>query len=39
MWYSSWKLGLPLAGILAVMNAILSETQEVSRLLDHANDD
>ncbi|MCB1971208.1 MAG: cytochrome bd-I oxidase subunit CydX [Geminicoccaceae bacterium] len=31
MWYFAWALGLPLAVVLAVMNAIWLETKEDER--------
>ena len=40
MWYFAWLLGLPLAAMFAVVNAMWLEMQEDSRkieLLDGAN--
>lgn len=34
MWYFAWILGLPLAAIFAVVNAMWLELQEDRRLLD-----
>lgn len=34
MWYFAWMLGLPLAVLLAVVNAIWLEMQHDDKLLD-----
>ncbi|MDP2739715.1 MAG: cytochrome bd-I oxidase subunit CydX [Pseudorhodobacter sp.] len=34
MWYFAWLLGLPLAAIFAVMNAILLELKEDEKMLN-----
>ena len=34
MWYFAWLLGLPLAAIFAVMNAIWLELKEDEKLLE-----
>ena len=34
MWYFAWLLGLPLAAMFAVVNAMWLELQEDSRLID-----
>jgi len=34
MWYFSWLLGLPLAAIFAVMNAMWLELKEDEKMLD-----
>lgn len=34
MWYFAWLLGLPLAAIFAVMNAMWLEMQEDRRMSD-----
>jgi cyd operon protein YbgT len=34
MWYFAWILGLPLAAIFAVMNAMWLELKEDEKLLD-----
>ena len=34
MWYFAWLLGLPLAAIFAVMNAMWLELKEDEKLLD-----
>lgn len=34
MWYFAWMLGLPLAAIFAVMNAMWFELKEDEKLLD-----
>ena len=36
MWYFAWVLGLPLAAIFAVMNAMWLELREDKRLADEA---
>ncbi|WP_438985970.1 cytochrome bd-I oxidase subunit CydX [Marivivens donghaensis] len=36
MWYFAWILGLPLAAIFAVMNAMWLELREDKRLADDA---
>lgn len=38
MWYFAWLLGLPLAAIFAVMNAIWLEIQEDNALLEGRTD-
>lgn len=37
MWYFAWMLGLPLAAMFAVINAMWLEMQSDSALLDHSN--
>lgn len=41
MWYFAWLLGLPLAAIFAVVNAMWLEMQEDRRIINmpHANSD
>ncbi len=34
MWYFAWMLGLPLAGLFAVVNAMWLEMQEDNRFFD-----
>ncbi len=34
MWYFAWALGLPLAALIAVVNAIWLELQEDRKLTD-----
>jgi len=34
MWYFAWLLGLPLAAMFAVVNAMWLELQEDSRMID-----
>lgn len=36
MWYFAWILGLPLAAIFAVMNAMWLELKEDEKLLNRA---
>ncbi|WP_073957278.1 cytochrome bd-I oxidase subunit CydX [Thalassospira sp. TSL5-1] len=38
MWYFAWILGLPLAAIFAVLNAMWLELREDQKLLNHNND-
>lgn len=38
MWDFAWMLGLPLAAIFAVMNAMWFELEEDEKLLDEAGD-
>lgn len=35
MWYFAWLLGLPLAALFAVVNAMWLEMQEDRRLMQH----
>ena len=37
MWYFAWLLGLPLAAIFAVMNAMWLELREDARMADEAD--
>ncbi|WP_137128640.1 cytochrome bd-I oxidase subunit CydX [Rhizobium sp. FY34] len=37
MWYFAWLLGLPLAALLAVVNAMWLEMQSDRDLIDNAN--
>lgn len=39
MWYFAWMLGLPLAAMFAVINAMWLEMQSDSALLDRSNRD
>lgn len=39
MWYFAWMLGLPLAAIFAVVNAMWLEMQEDSRKIGVLEDD
>ena len=39
MWYFAWILGLPLAAMFAVVNAMWLEMQEDRRLADEHDDD
>lgn len=39
MWYFAWLLGLPLAAMFAVLNAMWLELREDSRLVTEAEDD
>ncbi|SHM19112.1 cyd operon protein YbgT [Roseovarius pacificus] len=34
MWYFAWILGLPLAALFAILNAIWFEVREDSRLME-----
>lgn len=36
MWYFSWLLGLPLAALFAVLNAMWLEMREDARISDEA---
>ena len=36
MWYFAWMLGLPLAAILAVLNAMWLELREDARIVSEA---
>jgi cyd operon protein YbgT len=36
MWYFAWLLGLPLAAIFAVMNAMWLEMKEDEKKLNHS---
>ena len=38
MWYFAWILGLPLAALFAVVNAMWLEMQDDRRLTDSGND-
>jgi cyd operon protein YbgT len=38
MWYFAWLLGLPLAAMFAVVNAMWLELQEDRRLADEIED-
>lgn len=38
MWYFAWLLGLPLAAIFAVMNAMWLEMQRDRRLAEEENE-
>lgn len=38
MWYFAWLLGLPLAAIFAVMNAMWLEMKEDERTIAHGHD-
>ncbi|HDR29436.1 cytochrome bd-I oxidase subunit CydX [Rhodovulum tesquicola] len=38
MWYFAWMLGLPLAALFAVVNAIWLELHTDSVLMDEADD-
>jgi len=38
MWYFAWLLGLPLAAMFAVVNAMWLELQEDSRMIDDQGD-
>ncbi|HHB81051.1 MAG TPA: cytochrome bd-I oxidase subunit CydX [Aliiroseovarius sp.] len=37
MWYFSWLMGLPLAALFAVLNAMWLELREDARLTDEAD--
>ena len=37
MWYFAWMLGLPLAALLAVVNAMWLEMNEDNRAFDEAD--
>ncbi|KCV82822.1 protein YBGT-like protein [Actibacterium atlanticum] len=37
MWYFAWMLGLPLAALLAVVNAMWLELNEDNRAFDEAD--
>lgn len=37
MWYFAWMLGLPLAALLAVVNAMWLELNEDNRVFDEAD--
>lgn len=39
MWYFAWLLGLPLAAIFAVMNAMWLEMQRDRKLVEESDDD
>lgn len=39
MWYFAWILGLPLAAIFAVMNAMWLELKEDERIIASASND
>ncbi|MEC9195996.1 cytochrome bd-I oxidase subunit CydX [Donghicola tyrosinivorans] len=39
MWYFAWMLGLPLAALLAVLNAMWLELREDARLAEEHPDD
>jgi len=39
MWYFAWLLGLPLAAMFAVMNAMWLEMREDARLTEDAHDE
>ncbi|MEP2920607.1 cytochrome bd-I oxidase subunit CydX [Sulfitobacter sp.] len=39
MWYFAWILGLPLAAIFAVMNAMWLEMKEDQKTIDSAQPD
>lgn len=38
MWYFAWLLGLPLAAMFAVLNAMWLEMREDARLAEEAED-
>ncbi|SEO63902.1 cyd operon protein YbgT [Salinihabitans flavidus] len=38
MWYFAWLLGLPLAAMFAVLNAIWLEMREDARIIDEADE-
>lgn len=38
MWYFAWLLGLPLAAMFAVVNAMWLELQEDSRIINDQGD-
>jgi cyd operon protein YbgT len=38
MWYFAWILGLPLAALFAVVNAMWLELREDQRLMEDDND-
>ncbi|NVK45381.1 MAG: cytochrome bd-I oxidase subunit CydX [Rhodobacteraceae bacterium] len=38
MWYFAWILGLPLAALFAVLNAMWLEMREDARLADEQDD-
>ena len=38
MWYFAWILGLPLAAIFAVVNAMWLEMQDDRRMIESGND-
>ncbi len=38
MWYFAWILGLPLAAIFAVVNAMWLEMQDDRRFIESGND-
>lgn len=38
MWYFAWLLGLPLAALFAVLNAMWLEMREDARLADEQDD-
>ncbi|HBQ37372.1 MAG TPA: cytochrome bd-I oxidase subunit CydX [Rhodobacteraceae bacterium] len=38
MWYFTWILGLPLAALVAVVNAIWLELQEDQRMMEDDTD-
>jgi cyd operon protein YbgT len=39
MWYFAWLLGLPLAAIFAVMNAMWLEMQRDRKLMEDTDED
>ncbi len=39
MWYFAWILGLPLAALFAVMNAMWLELREDARMVEEAERD
>ncbi|EKE70144.1 MULTISPECIES: cytochrome bd-I oxidase subunit CydX [Roseobacteraceae] len=39
MWYFAWLLGLPLAALFAVLNAMWLEMREDARLIREADED
>ena len=39
MWYFAWLLGLPLAAMFAVVNAMWLEMQRDRRLIEQPDDD
>jgi cyd operon protein YbgT len=39
MWYFAWLLGLPLAAIFAVMNAMWLEMQRDRKLIEDSDED
>ncbi|AVW90332.1 cytochrome bd-I oxidase subunit CydX [Celeribacter baekdonensis] len=39
MWYFAWLLGLPLAALFAVLNAMWLEMREDARLTQEADED